>query len=261
MQQVVTNSSSRPSCLATIDSVRLVAGSNLTRNEDYVTLIYCWGKDLSFTKLLLINISAFLIGLPLTQITGTVRDAIGVTRKLGYRYLWIDALCIIQNSSREWLREALSMSKVYASSALNLAAAASHNANGGFFRDRDPARLEGCDILFSWKDLAQTSVKKQTYHVSLFDPWSDMLKSSRLHSKGWAFQERLLSKRSLHFPVIRCIGSALIAAHPKIIQTEIHGATTRGVLKKDLLVHKVREILQRSEMSGMSSPYHTPEVA
>jgi Heterokaryon incompatibility protein (HET) len=183
----------------TEDTIRLVVSSHLTRKEEYTTLSYCWGRDPSFTKLLSLNLSTFQTGLPVTQLPKTFREAVQVTRRLGYRYLWIDALCIIQDSPQDWLQEALSMSEVYASSALNLAAAASGDADGGLFRDRNPARLDGCDIPISWKKLAGSAVAKQSYHVSLFDPWSDMLKYSPLHKRGWAFQERLLSPRTLHF--------------------------------------------------------------
>ena len=95
------------------------------------------------------------------------------------------------------------MAKVYASSILNIAAAASGDAHGGLFRDREAGCLNGCDIPIAWDRMnasfSSNPVKKQIYHVFLNDPWVEMLSHSSLRTRGWAFQERLLSPRILHF--------------------------------------------------------------
>lgn len=181
------------------DSIRLVVCPALAEGVNYVTLSYCWSVDPSFLKLLSTNLSTFQTSIPLTRLPKTFKDAVQVTRRLGYRYLWVDALCIIQDSQQDWLQEALSMTKVYASSALNLAAAASDDVNGGLFYDREPATLNGCDISIEWESLESNPVRKQTYHVSLSDPWFHMLQDSPLQNRAWAFQERLLPPRTLHF--------------------------------------------------------------
>jgi Heterokaryon incompatibility protein (HET) len=183
--------------------VHLVLCSQLPESVDYVTLSYCWGKDPSFVKLLSTNLPALQTGIPLVQLPRTFRDAVRVTRRLGYQYLWIDALCIIQDSPQDCLQEALLMTKVYASSVLNIAAAASGDANGSLFRDREPDSLNGCDIPIAWENMdsykGSNPVKKQIYHVFVKDPWSDMLFHSPLQTRGWAFQERLLSPRIVYF--------------------------------------------------------------
>lgn len=52
----------------------------------------------------------------------TFRDAIAMTERLGFQYLWIDALCIIQNSSADWMAEAACMYDVYFYGTLMLSA-------------------------------------------------------------------------------------------------------------------------------------------
>jgi hypothetical protein len=64
-------------------------------------------------------------------------DAIAATRRLGYRYLWIDSLYIVQDNQKDWDREAALIHKVYTWAECNLAAAASEDSSGGLFRKRD----------------------------------------------------------------------------------------------------------------------------
>lgn len=72
----------------------------------------------------------------------TFRDAILITRALGYRYLWIDSLCIIQDSE-DWFHEASTMGDVYSNSQCTLAAIYAYNSTEGLLRPRDPRRGGG----------------------------------------------------------------------------------------------------------------------
>lgn len=66
----------------------------------YVALSYCWGGDSTFV--LNVKTIGFLQeGIPLADYPATLRDAIIITRSLGIQYLWIDALCIRQDSAEE----------------------------------------------------------------------------------------------------------------------------------------------------------------
>ena len=49
------------------------------------------------------------------------KEAIRVTLALGYRYLWIDSLAIIQDSDEDWTYEARRMAIVYGNATANLA--------------------------------------------------------------------------------------------------------------------------------------------
>jgi hypothetical protein len=60
----------------------------------WVALSYCWGGE-SIFKLKASNIHDMLSGIPLENFPATLRDAVHITRRLGLRYLWIDALCIL----------------------------------------------------------------------------------------------------------------------------------------------------------------------
>jgi hypothetical protein len=60
----------------------------------WAALSYCWGGDSNFI-LNARNMLHMLSGIPLESFPATLRDAVYVTRRLGLRYLWIDALCIL----------------------------------------------------------------------------------------------------------------------------------------------------------------------
>jgi hypothetical protein len=64
---------------------------------DYVTLSYCWGQ-LNNVKTTRANIDDHKRVIPYQTFPRTMRDAITITRKLVKKFLWINALCIIQDS-------------------------------------------------------------------------------------------------------------------------------------------------------------------
>lgn len=128
----------------------------------------------------------------------TFKDAIQISRSLGVSYLWIDSLCIIQNSPEDWRRESRLMDKVYRYSACNIMAEAATNCDGGLFFGRDPQRL-GIFTL----DEKQTSSLSHRSTVCVTQDYvhakSDKGKGSPLYSRGWVCQERWLAPRQISF--------------------------------------------------------------
>ncbi|KAJ4397061.1 hypothetical protein N0V93_001285 [Gnomoniopsis smithogilvyi] len=102
----------------------------------YVTLSYSWGgyKD---CRTLTNNYEDRKLGIPFKSLPPVFQQAIKVTRGLGIRYLWIDALCIIQEDAEDWSREATRMSDVYWLSAVRLAVTSSRNPTEPFFPPRE----------------------------------------------------------------------------------------------------------------------------
>jgi hypothetical protein len=101
----------------------------------YTTLSYRWGDENQPLQTRQGNIESLKKSIPTSSLPKTFADAIDLTRKLGIRYIWIDALCIVQDSKEDWEREAAIMSDVYQGSYLNIAAIDSLDANGGCFLD------------------------------------------------------------------------------------------------------------------------------
>jgi hypothetical protein len=100
--------------------------------EDYVTLSHCWGEKhiVTTTKE---SLTRRKEGIEVSLLPKTFSDAILITRKLRFRYLWIDSLCIIQDDEADWQLESKKMAKIYENSALTISASAAHDAEYGCF--------------------------------------------------------------------------------------------------------------------------------
>jgi Heterokaryon incompatibility protein (HET) len=112
-------------------------GDSLSSTTKYVTLSHCWG-ELEITKLTQISHFTFSnVSIPLMALPLTFQQVISVTKTLGIDYIWMESLCVIQDSYEDWLRESSQMWEVYCNSYCNLAATASFNGRGGLFRTHD----------------------------------------------------------------------------------------------------------------------------
>ncbi|KAL9564128.1 hypothetical protein ACKAV7_011635 [Fusarium commune] len=109
----------------------------------YIALSYCWGTDNTVT-LTEATLTPFQNEIPLASLPTTIRDAISTTRDLGYEYLWVDALCIIQDSRPDWIKESSQMGSMYGSAALTLAAAGTSSVQNSIFCRRDPRAVRPC---------------------------------------------------------------------------------------------------------------------
>src|SRR5215471_13474429 len=100
---------------------------------EYVALSYCWGG----TQLVVLRASTLetmTANLDLSSLPKTIRDAVEVTRRLGFRFLWIDALCIMQDCMADKDKEIQRMGYIYKNAAITIAAAAARGASEGFLR-------------------------------------------------------------------------------------------------------------------------------
>jgi hypothetical protein len=100
----------------------------------YATLSYCWGLS-DAVKLTQQKLDSEDLSIPLSEFPATPRDAILICRKLGIPYLWIDALCIIQDSAgnSDWGRESGKMASIYGNSTLTISVTAAANVSDGIF--------------------------------------------------------------------------------------------------------------------------------
>ena len=107
-------------------------------------------------------------------------------------WLWIDCLCIIQNSKDDWIREAMMMSQIYQNAAVNVSADSGMDPRAGCFAQRDPAdivplEIHGPQLSQSWTVLPHPNV--------LFD-W---MRTAPSFHRAWIHRERQLARRVLHF--------------------------------------------------------------
>lgn len=159
----------------------------------YVTLSHCWGSA-DVIQLRAEKLEGFLVCLSYGQLPKTYRDAVEVTRRLGIRYLWIDSLCIVQDSPEDWQKEVRTMDIVYENAVCSIAATNSRDSHGSLFYDRVPLLVSQSSVLSSWNG------QKPTYYkVTVDRVFDEEINLSPLNSRAWVVQERLLSPRILHF--------------------------------------------------------------
>lgn len=178
-----------------VSDVRLVISDADSPTGPYLTLSHCWGSAL-VSKLEMGDLEKSKAGISLPTLPKTFRDAIHVTRKLGVQYLWIDALCIIQDSVEDWRQETATMGKVYKNALCNIAATGATDSSIGCFCDRNPLLAQPCQIEFQW-DLP---LKGSFYCVDA-SLWPKNIGEAPLNRRAWVTQERMLSPRVLHFGV------------------------------------------------------------
>ncbi|THV55679.1 hypothetical protein BGAL_0005g00580 [Botrytis galanthina] len=156
--------------------VRLVmTKEEVVKDSHYSTLSHCWGNS-DILKLTISNLENFKDSIPLERLPKTFIEAIFVARKFSISYIWIDSLCIIQDSEEDWQTESVSMEDVYGNSSLNIMATISKNSHEGLSRPRDPKMLELCPAIHSkWKD-----AENDLFYLFNRDIWNHRLYSGPL---------------------------------------------------------------------------------
>jgi hypothetical protein len=129
-----------------ISNIRLVLNPNLLESKGYLTLSHRWG-GVDVIKLTKDTLDPFLMGIPLERLPRNFLDAVLVTVHLGFKFLWIDSLCIIQDSETDWQQESMKMGKVYRHARCTIAAVEARNSHGGLFRERNELGLTSCQLL------------------------------------------------------------------------------------------------------------------
>ena len=180
--------------------VKIVESRNLplqVLDKRYITLSHCWGASAGI-KLTTARYSDFLHGLDLNALPRTFRDAITLTRYLGIDYIWIDCMCIIQDSVPDWETESRLMDEIYHGSFLNIGANAYSTSHGGLFQDRDPASVAPLQINLPWPP-GHRQRQDVVFFPQPHSSSSTHVERGPLSTRGWVVQERLLAPRTLHF--------------------------------------------------------------
>lgn len=118
-------------------SAQLCETRHLHLSTSYITLSHSWGNDDIF-QLRQSNIGKLRQSLPLHKLPQVFQDAMYISLQLGIDYIWIDCLCIIQDSEEDWTCEAKRMGDVYQYARCNIAAAGYQDSDGslGLFAER-----------------------------------------------------------------------------------------------------------------------------
>ncbi|RYP48701.1 hypothetical protein DL769_011176 [Monosporascus sp. CRB-8-3] len=179
----------------------------------YFALSYVWGAaDTSPTLLTNYKSRCQKGGLP-QRLPNTITDAIALVRALHERYLWVDALCIVQDDPEHKMRHIARMDIIYVKAFATVVALRGASADAGLPGvrpgTRSPQQVETLVVDAGSKDLdcnphpdpeSAEGEEKITLHlVATPPPLHLALETSRWDTRGWTFQERLLSRQCLYF--------------------------------------------------------------
>ncbi|KAG9196070.1 hypothetical protein G6011_01191 [Alternaria panax] len=176
-----------------LDRLRLtmVRGEDLEEDgmSKYVALSYCWGGDQP-SKLTQENHDLYKTGIPWDTLPRTIQDAVKTAQALGFRYIWIDSMCIIQDSREDKAMEINQMTRVYAHATLTVVNERGDRVTNGFLHARKLP--SGTSLIQLRTDNGQTNRVTLTFHDA-----SKLEESFAVNTRGWTMQECLLSRRRL----------------------------------------------------------------
>ncbi|KAH8723185.1 heterokaryon incompatibility protein-domain-containing protein [Phaeosphaeriaceae sp. PMI808] len=180
---------------------------------EYVALSHIWGlgQGLKTTKG---NLESHLKGIAWSNLPKAFQEAVALTRALGIRYLWIDSLCLIQDDDQAKLEESVRMDEIFGNAFLTIAATSATDSGSQplFSPKPQPFKIQATD---NKGHLSKVYVREQPSHYSFKAPFDEgshmnewevpfnMSEEANLHTpllkRAWAYVERLLSPRVLHF--------------------------------------------------------------
>jgi hypothetical protein len=189
---------------------RLLATKGL--NGQYATMSYCWGTH-SNHLLRTSNIDKFSEGLDMDALPQTIIDAITVAKSIPVDYLWVDALCIIQDSNEDKVIQLTKMEEIYRNSLVTIVAASADKVSGGFLQPRsdEPTVNHDCR-LWTHRRTGTDGTSKLPWTVpfriknGVFGAMT--LKcvgceieyeegKEPINTRAWTLQEQLMSQRAL----------------------------------------------------------------
>ncbi|KAM0265672.1 hypothetical protein ACHAQJ_000106 [Trichoderma viride] len=177
--------------------------------QPYLSLSYCWGSKAPSLTATKSNYAHLKTSISYDAMPKAYQDTVRVARALGVKYIWIDALCIIQDDMADWEKESQMMADIFRNSLVTVILLRAASCNEGFL-ERNPSikinyhsrewNVNGSFCLrhmpFSYEN-AESSIRAAP---SFSDrPISLELQNSLWQTRGWTFQEDMFSMRKLYF--------------------------------------------------------------
>lgn len=161
----------------------------------YIAVSYCWGSGLPLRSLKT-NYERLKQAIEWEELPLLIQDVAIIARKLGVRYLWIDALCIVQDDDNDWQQQYPFMSEIYEQAYLVIAAATSSKCDDSFIRSEENFRPPSLNFTFERSGCASTVRVREVESVGTHSDYETHFGGrDALEGRGWPLQERLLPTR------------------------------------------------------------------
>lgn len=163
----------------------------------YAALSYCWGaaQPKATTSA---NFKSYLSEIVVGSLPQSLRDAVWVTRMLELRYLWVDSLCIIQDSEDSKVHEIGRMEHIYHNAYVTISANSASHCNAGFLDVRAPSKTP---IALPFRNgsgtLGCVDLKCQSRPSDWQIEGSYPSSEEPINRRAWTFQESFMSRRML----------------------------------------------------------------
>jgi hypothetical protein len=186
-------------------TARLVDNLDSTSSlPPYTALSYCWGDDPSSERNLILSRNTYRLlkeGIAWDDMPRTFRDAFAVSYAFGIHYVWIEALCVVEDVFQDWSDQARQIGAVFCNAELTIAATASTSIDSGL-------------VFASKRSHVKSSMDESGPASSCTNRY--LMQREMIHQpldrRAWALQERIFSTRLLEFDSgevrWRCCGHA-----------------------------------------------------
>ena len=189
------------------NDVRLIDKLENCEHIEYITLSHRWPQSGFDCRLIISSYVQMCERIPISDLSLKFQHAIRICRRLRVKYLWIDVLCIIQDSREDWDVQSKMMGDIYRNATLNIAMDDSKNRSAGILQQRTNSLFipQKVNITWGFETKAPRHIYR-TYEPIRGDFWVVEAKyrenttlSTDISGRAWVFQERLLSPRILLF--------------------------------------------------------------
>lgn len=214
---------------------------------DYCILSYLWGAAIP-NHLTMSTVAEFMAGRPAREFPKTLQDAFKVLLALGYRYIWIDSMCILQDRQEDWMHECEGLLDYYRNSSFTIAASSSSSSTEGFFRDFTEPQTFTFTGTSKFDSNAYHEIKLRTSSPFEHD-------GNPLFSRAWPFQELVLSPRVLSFEsdsITWCCNTSInrdtshnVAPFWKLVQSIRDHLVTENTEKGKTSSNRMRELWEK----------------
>ncbi|KAI1119786.1 heterokaryon incompatibility protein-domain-containing protein [Nemania abortiva] len=181
----------------------------------YWTLSHRWGDSELVLQLTKTTEQDFHRAIPMNHLPPTFRDAVLLVHRLGFRYLWVDSLCIYQDSLSDWHRQTHQMIDVYRNSHCNISAVGSsyNPSTKGLFEERRWERRLLYPFLVKEGFQPREENRRDGWVAWNDSMWDNDVQKTPLSTRGWVVQERFLGTRVVHFTQNQIFWECLESIH------------------------------------------------